>query len=172
MHSLIPFAATDPIKPKDVDGVEIPMWLAMMAQECTNKLSAYGKTIKDATDFFIGHVAAGEKSCTVAKLVDELVAARQKGGASQFDLDEIRSRLAIFAEKFDGQPLRTITGGEIADWLRSLNVSAVTRNHYRRLIVLAFNFAVQRGYIADNPVFAQYVVGRHSANIAKRTALS
>jgi integrase len=35
--------------------------------------------------------------------------------------------------------------------LRSLNVSAATRNHYRRLIVLAFNFAVRRGYAPDNP---------------------
>jgi integrase len=35
--------------------------------------------------------------------------------------------------------------------LRSLKVSPVTRNHYRRLIVLAFNFAVQRGYATGNP---------------------
>src|SRR5262249_39639006 len=45
----------------------------------------------------------------------------------------------------------TIKSAEIDDWLRSLAVSAVTRNHYRRLILLAFNFAVQRGYATDNP---------------------
>src|SRR5215472_1549825 len=128
------------------------MSLARMVQECASKLSAYGKTIKDATDFFIAHAAAGENSCTVAKLVDELVAARQRAGASQFDIDDMRSRLAIFAEKFAGQPVGTITGEEIADWLRSLKVPAITRNYYRRLIVLAFNFAVQRGYVTDNPV--------------------
>jgi hypothetical protein len=99
----------------------------------------------------------GGDSCTVAKLVDELVAARQKAGASQFDIDDTRSRLVIFAEKFAGQPVGTITGGEIADWLRSLNVSATTRNHYQRLIVLAFNFAVQRGYMTKNPVLARFV---------------
>jgi hypothetical protein len=172
MHPSIPLNATTPVKAKAIEGLEIPTSLAMMAQECTNKLSAYGKTIKDATDFFIGHVTAGEKSCTMAKLVDELVAARQKAGASQFDLDDIRSRLVMFAKKFEGQPLRTITGGEIADWLRSLNVSAATRNHYRRLIVLAFNFAMQRGYITDNPVFARYVVGRHPANIPNGAVLT
>ncbi len=35
--------------------------------------------------------------------------------------------------------------------MRALNVSAVTRNHYRRLIILAFNFAVAGGYATSNP---------------------
>ncbi len=157
MHPLIPFTKT-----KDVEDAEFPMSLGVMAQECTKRLSVYGKTIKDATDFFIGHVAAVEKSRTVAELVDEVVAAKQKGGASQFDMDDIRSRLAIFAKRFDGRPVGAITSTEIEDWLRSLNVSAFTRNHYRRLIVLAFNFAVQRGYMTDNPVFARFIVGRRA----------
>jgi hypothetical protein len=106
-------------------------------------------------------VVGGGDPCTVAKLVDELVAARQKAGASQFDIDDMRCRLAIFAEKFAGQPVGTITAGEIADWLRLLKVSAITRNHYQRLIVLAFNFAVQRGYMTKNPVLARFV-GRPS----------
>ena len=154
-----------PIKAEEVEDADLPVSLAAMAQECTNKLSLYGKTIKDATDFLIGHVASGEKSCTAAKLVDELIEARQKAGASQLDMDNIRSHLAIFAKKFEGQPVRTITASEIADWLRSLNVSAITRNHYRRLIVLAFNFAVQRGYISDNPMFARFVVSGDSPRI-------
>jgi integrase len=85
------------------------------------------------------------------KLVDELVAAKKADGASQRHVNDLRSRLNIFAEKFNSQMVATITSAEIDDWLRSLKVSAVTRNHYRRLIVLAFNFAVQRGYAADNP---------------------
>ncbi len=48
----------------------------------------------------------------------------------------------------------TITSAEIDDWLRSLKLSPVTRNHYRRLIVVAFNFAVRRGYAIDNPAVA------------------
>jgi len=45
----------------------------------------------------------------------------------------------------------TITSAEIDDWLRSLNGSPVTRNHYHRLVILAFNFPVQRGYAPVNP---------------------
>jgi hypothetical protein len=128
--------------------------------ECTNKLRAHGKTIADATDFLIQHLMANEKSCTAEKLVDEFIAAKQKEAASQFDLDDIRSRLATFSKSFNNHRVETITSAQIDDWLRSLNVSIVTRNHYRRLIMLAFNFAVQRGYANSNPVFGRFVVSR------------
>jgi hypothetical protein len=128
--------------------------------ECTNKLSAHGKTIADATDFFIQHLIANEKSCTAKELVDEFIAAKQKEAASQFDLDDLRSRLATFSQRFSSHLVETITSAQIDDWLRSLNVSVITRNHYRRLIMLAFNFAVQRGYANSNPVFGRFVVSR------------
>jgi dsRNA-specific ribonuclease len=128
--------------------------------ECTNRLRAHGKTIADATDFLIQHLMANEKSCTARELVDEFVAAKQKEAASQFDLDDIRSRLTTFSQRFGNHLVETITSAQIDDWLRSLNVSIVTRNHYRRLIMLAFNFAVQRGYTNSNPVFGRFVVSR------------
>src|SRR6266478_6710063 len=130
---------------------EFPAALRVMAQECTDALNGYGKTIKDAADFLIRHLAASAKSCTAVQLVKELVAAKERDGASIRHVDDLRSRLNIFAKKFHGQPVATITSAAIDDWLRSLNVSPVTRNHYRRLIVLAFNFAVQRGYATENP---------------------
>src|SRR5437667_4998836 len=133
---------------------------ARMVLECTNRLNAHGRTISDATDFFIQHLTANEKSCTATKLVDEFVAAKQKEAASPFDIDDLRSHLTIFGKRFGSQPVATITSTEIDDWLRSLNVSIVTRNRYRRLIMLAFNVAVQRGYTDSNPVFGRFVVSR------------
>jgi integrase len=132
-------------------GAEFPTALRVTAQECHEALSAYGKTLRDATDFLIAHLKASEKSCTASALVDELVAAKKRDGASQRHVQDLRSRLDIFAEKFDGRLVATTTSAEIDDWLRFLSVSPVTRNHYRRLIVLAFNFAVQRGYATSNP---------------------
>ena len=131
-----------------------------MLLECTNRLNAYGKTIKDATDFFVQHLTATEKSCTATKLVDEFVSAKQKEAASNFDLDDLRSHLTTFGKRFDSDPVGTITSAQIDNWLRSLNVSIVKRNHFRRLIMLAFNFAVQRGYTNSNPVFGRFVVSR------------
>jgi integrase len=147
-----PFASFKNVELKrhGAEHAEFPTPLRVMAQNAVELLKPFGKTITDAVEHYLAHLKASERSCTAVQLVKELVAAKQNDGASQRHLDDLRSRLNIFADKFDGQPVATITSAEIDDWLRSLPVSAVTRNHYRRLIVLAFNFAVQRGYAKEN----------------------
>jgi integrase len=139
------------LKRNGVEHAEFPTALRIMAQNAVEQLKPFGKTITDAVEHYVAHLKASEKSCTAIQLVRELVVAKEMDGASRRHLDDLRSRLKIFAEKFDGQPVATITSAEIDDWLRSLNVSPVTRNHYRRLIVLAFNFAIQREYATSNP---------------------
>jgi len=150
-----PDSRCDPIREPEAE--EYARTLA----ECVNRLNGYGKTIEDATNFFIQHLEAEEKSCTVAKLVDEfLVATQNERAGSQFELDDLRFHLAAFAKTFDRESVAAITSTRIDDWLRSLNLSIVRRNHCRRLIMRAFNFAVQRGYTGSNPVFARFVVSR------------
>ena len=139
------------LRNKGVEHAEFPTELRVMAQDAAELLEPFGKTITDAVKHYVAHLKASEKSCTAVQLVKELVAAKEKDGASERHVSDLRSRLNIFAKKFDGQPVATITRSEIDDWLRSLTVSPVTRNHYRRLIVLAFNYAVGRGYATDNP---------------------
>jgi integrase len=136
---------------RGIEHAQFPTALRIMAQECADALRASGKTIKDATDFFLAHLKASENSCTAAQLVRELVAAKAKDGASVRHVGDLRVRLTKFAEKFDSKMVATITSKEIDDWLRSLDVAPVTRNNFRRLLVLMFNFAVGRGYIGHNP---------------------
>jgi integrase len=139
------------LKRNGIEHAEFPTALRVIALNAVEQLKPFGRTITDAVQHYIAHLEASEKSCTAVQLVKELVAAKQNDGASKRHLEDLRSRLNIFADKFGGQPVTTITSAEIDDWLRSLAVSAVTRNHYRRLTVLAFNFAVQRGYATGNP---------------------
>ena len=124
-----------------------------MVLECTNRLYAHGKTIKDATDFFIQHVAAGEKSCSVSKLIEEFIAAIQKHVATGVAVDDVRFHLSGFTDDFGDRLVKTITSAEIGEWLDSLNVSTVTRDYVRRLIMVAFSFAAETGYLKANPVF-------------------
>ena len=78
----IEFARTkNPNFRRDIQDTEVQA-SARMLLDCTNRLNARGKTIKDATGFFIQHLTADEKSCTATKLVDEVVAAKQKEAAS------------------------------------------------------------------------------------------
>src|SRR2546423_713649 len=63
----------------------------------------------------------------------------------------LKSRLNRFADDFNGQLVATITTARLDEWLRGLNASPVTRNNYRRLLIVAFNYAVQHGYTTHNP---------------------
>ena len=133
------------------EGAEFPTALRHMAQEAVEQLKPFGKSIRDAVTHYVAYLKANEKSCTATQLVSELLKAKEADGVSEWHLRDIRSRLTVFAEKFNGRMVATITSKEIDDWLRSLPFSPLTRNHYRGLVVLAFNFAVRCGYAISNP---------------------
>ena len=126
--------------------------------ECADLLQPFGATIREAVKFYIPHLQAMKCSCTAAQLVDELLKVKEADGASRRYLSDLRSRLNQFSEIFDGKSIAEITSTEIDEWLRSLSdretgkrLSPVTRNNFRRLLIVAFNFARDRNYRADNP---------------------
>ncbi len=139
------------LRNKGTEGAEFPSWLRVMAEDCNARLAERGRTIKDATEHFLAHIAATAKSCTVSELVAKLIAAKQTDGASERYLSDLRSRLTRFADDLNGQVVATITSAQIDDWLRALPVGPVTRNNFRRVLIVAFNFALQRGYATSNP---------------------
>jgi integrase len=131
---------------------EFPTAIRVMAQNAVEALKPFpGKNIMDAVKHYVAHLKASEKSCTAIQLVKELLAAKKADGVSERHLGDLRYRLSVFANAFDGKPVATITAPEIDDWLRSLPVSPLTRNNYRQRTALAFNFAMRRGYATSNP---------------------
>lgn len=139
------------LKRNGIEHSEFPTSIRVMAQNAVEQLKPFGKTIADAVGHYVAYLKASEKSCTATQLVGELLKAKKADGVSERHLRDIRSRLSVFAEKFDGRMVATITSKGIDEWLRSLPVAPVTRNHYRGLAVLAFNFAVRNGYAVGNP---------------------
>ena len=126
--------------------------------ECAEKLAPFNATLRDAVEFYLPHLQATNRSCTVKELVAEILKAKGADGASKRYQSDLRSRLNQFAASFDGKPVAAITTEEIDDWLRSLSdsktgepVAPTTRNNFRRVLNVAFNFARTRGYCIDNP---------------------
>jgi integrase len=126
--------------------------------ECTEKLQPFGMTIRDAVSFYLPHLSALKRTKTAAELCDELLKIKEADGASERYLSDLRSRLRQFSDFFDGKPVAEITAPQIDEWLRSLSdretgkrLSPVTRNNFRRVLIVAFNFAKGRGYCIDNP---------------------
>jgi integrase len=126
--------------------------------ECAEKLEPFGVTIRDATEFYLPHLRATNRTKTAAELVDELLKAKEADGASVRYLEDLQSRLGAFADTFDGKPVSAFTSPQIDEWLRSLSdkktgkaLSPVTRNNFRRVLCTAFSFAKACGYCIDNP---------------------
>jgi integrase len=126
--------------------------------ECAESLRPFNATIRDAVNFYLPHLQATKRTCTAVELVNELLKDKQADGASERYLGDLRSRLTQFAECFNGKPVAEITAPEIDQWLRSLSdketgkrLAATTRNNFRRVLIVAFNFARERGYSAGNP---------------------
>lgn len=135
-----------------IEGAEFSTELRVTAQKAIEKLKRFtGATIEAAVDHYVQYLEASAKSCTAHELVDELVAAKKADNASKRYLEDLRSRLNRFAKKFDGQMVATISGAQIDDWLRGLKLSATSRNNFRRVLIVAFNYAKQRGYCLTNP---------------------
>jgi integrase len=134
-----------------IAGSEFSSRLREEARECVERLSAFGKTLTDATNFLVAHLKASKSSVSASELVPQLIAAKKADGMSKRYIQDLRSRLPRFAKKFDGQMVATITSTEIDNWLRSLNVGPTTRNNFRRTLVMMFNHAIAHGYATSNP---------------------
>jgi integrase len=115
------------------------------------QLAAFGKTIADAIEFYLPHLQANNRTCTIGALLGELLEAKKQDGLRPRSIQDLRSRLGQFAGTFGTRQVSEIQGFEIEEWLRALGVAPLTRNNFRRVLVTAFNFAQARGYSAQNP---------------------
>jgi len=136
------------------EGLAFPTELRVMAQRAANQLAEYNKTISDAADYYLKHLAAESRSIPVRQAVDELIANRAAAGFSKQYRSDLQFRLGRFAKAFSERMIATITTNEIESWLESLGVGPVTRNTFRRDVCTLFSFSLNRKYCADNPASA------------------
>jgi integrase len=144
--------------------IEFDSRLRDMASESARMLSDFGKTILDATQHYVAYLKSIDRSCTVAALVDEVIAAKKKAcgkrqrPASHDYIVDLTVRLGRFAKEFGERMVATVTQLEIDDWLSSLkdkrgeNLSPQSRGNYARALGVAFSYAVKRGYAPGNPM--------------------
>lgn len=123
-----------------------------MALACMEKLKPLGKTLLDATDFYVEYMAKVERSSTIGEAIKKLIENKTSDGKAKRYLGDLRHRLDRFKEDFGNRNLATLTVEEIDDWLRELSLSPVSRNNYRRVLNVFFNYSKDRGFCPSNPV--------------------
>ena len=93
------------------------------------------------------------RRATVPEAVAELIKVREQDGASIKYLGQLRTTLNRFALKF-ACPIIEVTGPDVDAWLRSLNISPVTRNSMLRCIKVLFSFAKAQNYLPSEKATA------------------
>jgi integrase len=116
-------------------------------------LAGYGKTINDATAFFIDHLERVRRcNTTVSQLADEVLEAKRKDGKASAYLADLRKRLARFSQDFGREPIAAVTTEQLDKWLRDLDCAPKTRANFRANIGVLFSHAERLEMIDRNPV--------------------
>ena len=117
------------------------------------KLARHGKTINDAAEFYLDYLERVRRhGVTVAKLADELIAAKRKDGRSEIYLRDLRNIFAVFSRDFGDRAIAGITVEELDNWLRALPGSPKTRTNFRANIGVLFSYATKRRILEFNPI--------------------
>ena len=132
--------------------IHMPEQLRVEAVACAERLRAHGATLKQATDHYLTHLAAIQKSCTVSAFISTFHANKKADGASDRYRKDLRNRLERFEISFGGRVLADIQPGEIEDWLRDLGLAAQSRLNYRTVLKTFFGAAVEARFAQTNPV--------------------
>jgi integrase len=117
------------------------------------KLAEYGDTINEAVKFRVEYFERVRRSgVTVARLAEEVLAAKQRDGRAPMYLADLRKRLARFCADFGSRAIAAITVEELDNWLRDLPLSPKSRANFRANIGVLFSYALNRRIIDFNPI--------------------
>jgi integrase len=140
-------------------GLSIPDELRVAALECTKRLATHGKTIYDATEFFLKYLETS-RSAKASVYLQRYIAQKKKAGLSGRHLYDIEKRLKSFGEAFGDSPIQTITASQIEDWLYTLGdaeggeFSARTLINWRATVHAFFEDLFKKRILFGNPVSA------------------
>jgi integrase len=130
------------------------------AIEATRRLEPYGKTLRDAVDFYEAHLKseASLRQIKLGAFIKEFLRAKEDGKtgkkrrkAKPRYLGTLRYRLDLLRDYLPEYSLEDIEPEHLTDFLESRHISGRTWNNYRRDFHVAFGWAVDGGYLLTNP---------------------
>src|SRR5262249_17280137 len=92
------------------------------AVKCNEELQKKGRTLTEATNFFLKHLEAQEGSLPLATAIERLISSRRDFGRSERYCRDLRLRLGRFSADFPKLTVGAVTSHQIESWLASLPV--------------------------------------------------
>jgi integrase len=146
----------------------------VMASSCIARLRPFGKSLADATSFYIDHLntqAARQASRLMGDCIDEFIVSREADVArGEFDpksLVQTKFRMKHLRLALGALHIGEVTGAHVRSFLDSHNAAPGTRTAIRAQLSKFFNHAKAQGWIDHNPTAAipKIKIPRHEVSI-------
>ena len=124
----------------------------VLAAKCSERLKPFGKTLWDATEFYVEHLERTKDSVLVSVAAADYQESKKRAKLSPKHLDDIRLRLGRFVATFGNRPIKGIVASEIESWLHELALAPQSINNYRAIARAFFEYALKRELVEKNPV--------------------
>ena len=129
----------------------LPMSLRAEAMTCSQRLKPLEATLTQAVEFFIRNVPRTESARSIEELKEEFLKSRKAMNCRPRTVAQYESYLKVICREFGKLDVTSILRRDIENWLEEFEWSPRTRKNYLVTLTTILNFAVGKGYRADNP---------------------
>ncbi|MGA3283409.1 MAG: tyrosine-type recombinase/integrase [Verrucomicrobiota bacterium] len=129
----------------------LPMALRAEAVACSQRLKPLNATLTQAAEFFIRNAPRAESAKSIEELKEEFLKSRKAMNCRPRTIAQYESYLRVIGTDFGKVDVARILRQDIEDWLEESEWSPRTRKNYLVTLTTILNFAVGKGYRADNP---------------------
>jgi site-specific recombinase XerD len=129
----------------------LPMSLRAEAMACSQRLKPLKATLTQAVEFFIRNAPRAESTKSIEELKEEFLKSRKAMNCRPRTIVQYESYLRVICADFGKVDVTRILRQDIEDWVEESEWSPRTRKNYLVTLTTILNFAVAKGYRADNP---------------------
>lgn len=122
------------------------------AVEAFEKLTPIGATLSEAVEFFLRHAKPKNGKRLCKDVAADILESKRRGEKKVSYQKALKWAFAKFNTTFGEKLINEVRREEVEDWLNAQELSGITRRNYLRDLGIMFNFAVERGYCAENVV--------------------
>lgn len=115
------------------------------------ELEPYGVSLRAVVSEYLARRRDAASSAKIADVIPDFLETKERANRSARYLGDLRAKLNRFAETYGERLLSEMTPANLDQWLEGLAVAPVTRNGFRRVLVVFFEWSRKKGLCKQNP---------------------